>query len=415
MCLVHIWSSSGCSYECFVFYLLLYELSFSLSWAVGLLSFFISSPRGLLSNFISYTYTSISKSEGSFAYPTPHSLRSVNICTLPCFVTFTLYSWQSRAVGYIFKQTDGFAIIPRNISWWTSIARPRTGLSTSQEVNTHLLKEPMDLVDPRSLDDSLGRCLKKHSGAFPWVHGLLLFLKNTTVFLDNKTCLNIKFLGQTFHPSFVVLLHWPLALGERWAHDSGDLPWHCLSPATSFQRGWAPSFDGLTLSLQGISMFFKSSTGHCAARPALRTRSQHCRKFGDKQRPRDENEWQLEVWCDAMCPYTCSAESFTPWAEGGVGRWRDRRRGERRWTDRSLSSFHSCGNSETSFKTGSVLKILLPPPNTTPDNAWDQNVFLMTLGIWKAFLFSCTFPQFALCLHYSQLSEGLCFDTIASQ
>lgn len=45
-----------------------------------------------------------------------------------------------------------------------------------------------------------------------------MFLKNTTVFLDNKTCLNIKFLGQTFHPSFVVLLtvpwHWVTAKGK---------------------------------------------------------------------------------------------------------------------------------------------------------------------------------------------------------
>lgn len=107
--------------------------------------------------------------------------------------------------------------------------------------------------------------------------------------------------------------------------------------------------------------------------PALRPRSQHFRKCGDQQRPRDENEWQLEVWCDVMwCVPTPAQQSNLLQVEG-------QREGGRRWTDRSLSSFHRCVNSETSFKTGSVLKKSLPPPNTTPDNAWDQNVFLMTL------------------------------------
>lgn len=153
----------------------------------------------------------------------------------------------------------------------------------------------MHLVDPSSLHWLIGEVFKET------LRGLSLRSRFAAVFKEHyrlprqQNVSEYKILGSNCPPKFCgpaplsLGIEWMLR-GKIWAHDSGDLPWHFLSQATSFQRGWAPSFDGLTLSLQGISMCFKSSTGNCAARPALRTRSQHCRKFGDKQRPRDENE-----------------------------------------------------------------------------------------------------------------------------
>lgn len=167
----------------------------------------------------------------------------------------------------------------------------------------------------------------------------------------------------------MALLHRPQALNEgygktvrEWSPEPPVIP-----PGRPLPKNYAPSF-GASFAGFNSPLPIRYRSRGLAQRPNFQEVLGTGNKGMEIRISRKLWEWatvKSEVWHDAMCPKTSPAEQFTEWGRGQVGRG----------PGGSLSSLHKlCKLRETACQTGSVLKKPPPPPDITPDNAWDQTL-----------------------------------------
>lgn len=179
----------------------------------------------------------------------------------------------------------------------------------------------------------------------------------------------VELFTQTSQPHSSVSWHWTRATADHEGRSPGAF-WSFPGPPVSKEVMILPF---TSASFAGFNFFFLPwgvwveawhrdqnflSLGN-------REKSLGCK---NEQKAVGVSESQSEVWRDAVCPETSPAEQFTERGKGTGGK------GARREPEFSPQAVL---NSE---KLHENVFCHYLPPNITPDNAWDQNVFLMILN-----------------------------------